>query len=84
MKEIYEFRAQRIKAMREALGMTQEQMADKIEKKTQQISIWEAGVNTPSMDNFLLICNTFDTAPEFFFDKVSTTVEESINEAGIN
>lgn len=81
---MYEFRRQRIKALREGLDLTQEQMADILEKKPQQISIWEAGVNKPSMDNFLQICNTFDTDPGFFFDAVSTTVEETIHEEESN
>lgn len=70
------FRAQRLVVMREGLGLSQEEMAEKLGKKKQQISIWENGVNKPTIDNLLEICNTFDVAPEFFFDSVSTSVEE--------
>lgn len=77
-----EFRPQRITALREGLDLSQEEMAEKLGKKKQQISIWENGVNKPSIDNLLEICNVFDVSPEFFFDKVPTTVEESAHERG--
>ena len=77
---MYQFRPQRLVALREGLGLSQEEMAEKLGKKKQQISIWENGVNKPTIDNLLEICNTFDTAPEFFFEKVSTTVEEEPHE----
>ena len=73
---MYEFRRQRITALRDRLGMTREEMAERLGKKKQQISIWESGVNKPTLDNLLDLCNTFDTAPTFFFTEVSTTVEE--------
>lgn len=72
---MYEFRKERIVALREGLSLSQEEFAAELGKKKQQISIWENGVNTPSIDNLLEICNRFKTAPEFFFDQVSTTVE---------
>lgn len=78
---MYGFRPQRITVLREGLGLSQEEMAEKLGKKKQQVSIWENGVNKPTIDNLLEICNTFDVAPEFFFDKVSTTVEEGACEA---
>ncbi|OHD24882.1 MAG: hypothetical protein A2Y38_16250 [Spirochaetes bacterium GWB1_59_5] len=80
---MYKFLASRIKTLRVNLGLTQEQMADMLGKRVQQISIWEAGVNCPSMENFLQICNTFDTSPAFFLVDDSTLVEESSNESEI-
>lgn len=79
---MFEFRPQRIAALRDGLGLSQDEMAEKLGKKKQQISIWENGVNKPTIDNLLEICNVFDVAPEFFFDKVSTTAEETSHEAG--
>ena len=72
-----EFRYQRIKELREANGMTLEEMAGKMGKQKQQLGIWENGINSPTIDNLLVICNTFDVDPSFFFDVVSTPVEET-------
>lgn len=77
---MFSFRPQRLVVLREGLGLSQEEMAEKLGKKKQQVSIWENGVNKPTIDNLLEICNAFDVAPEFFFDNVSTTVEEPAHE----
>lgn len=77
---MYEWKASRLKVLRESLGLTQEQVAVKTGKKVQQISIWENGVNKPTIDNLLEICNALETAPSFFFDDVSTLVEETPHE----
>lgn len=71
-----EFRYSRIKDLREAHGWTLEQMADKLGKVKQQVNIWENGINMPSLENLIHICNTLDVDPSFFFDSVSTPVEE--------
>ena len=39
-----EFRFQRIKELREANGMTLEEMAGKMGKQKQQLGIWENGI----------------------------------------
>lgn len=72
-----EFRYQRIKNLREAHGMTLEEMAGKMGKQKQQLGIWENGINSPTVENLLLLCNTFDVDVSFFFDSVSTPAEAS-------
>lgn len=42
-----EWDAQRIRALREHMGMTQQQMADELEVRQQTISEWETGVHRP-------------------------------------
>ncbi|NTU79751.1 MAG: helix-turn-helix transcriptional regulator [Chloroflexales bacterium] len=42
-----EWDAQRIRALREHMGMTQQQMADELEVRQQTISEWETGVHKP-------------------------------------
>lgn len=42
-----EWDARRIKALREHMGMTQQQMADELEVRQQTISEWETGVHKP-------------------------------------
>ncbi|PDV98636.1 hypothetical protein A9Q02_14740 [Candidatus Chloroploca asiatica] len=38
---------QRIRALREHMGMTQQQMADELEVRQQTISEWETGIHKP-------------------------------------
>lgn len=71
-----EFRFQRIKELRDAHHMTLEEMAGKMGKQKQQLGIWENGINSPTVENLMMICNTFDVDVSFFFDKSSTLVEE--------
>ncbi|MGQ9927756.1 MAG: helix-turn-helix transcriptional regulator [Chloroflexaceae bacterium] len=42
-----EWDARRIRALREYMGMTQQQMADELEVRQQTISEWETGVHRP-------------------------------------
>jgi DNA-binding transcriptional regulator YiaG len=42
-----EWDARRIKALREHMGMTQQQMADELEVRQQTISEWETGTHKP-------------------------------------
>jgi len=63
---MYVYHADRIKELRDARGLTLEDMAERMGKARQQLSIWEHGINAPSLENLLLICNTFDVAPSFF------------------
>lgn len=43
----YEWDSQRIKALREHLGMTQREMAEELEVRQQTISEWETGLHKP-------------------------------------
>lgn len=74
-----EFRFQRIKELRTGHGLTLDSMAAKMGKTKQQLAVWESGANSPSVKNLVLLCNTFDVNPAFFFDSVSTTSEEASN-----
>jgi len=42
-----EWNSERIRALRQHLGMTQQQMADELGMRQQTISEWELGVYTP-------------------------------------
>jgi len=74
---VIEFRGTRIKEFREAHGITIEEMAAKLEKPKQLVGVWENGVGNPTMENLVLICNTFDVDPSFFFAVVSSRLEET-------
>lgn len=66
----------RIKSLREIHKITLDEMAEKLGKARQQVSIWELGVNTPSLENLVHICNTFDVPISFFVYEVSSTVDD--------
>jgi transcriptional regulator with XRE-family HTH domain len=44
----YEWTAERVRALREHLGLTQQQLADELGTEQQRISEWETGVHHPS------------------------------------
>ena len=74
---MYAFDSNRIRTLRETHKMTLEEMAEKLGKVKQQVSIWECGVNAPSLDNLIHICNTFDVPMSFFVYDVSSTIDNS-------
>lgn len=65
------FETDRLKTLRETFGIQVEEAAAKVGKTKQQWTIWENGVNSPSVENLLVICNAFDVDVSFFFDDVS-------------
>ena len=76
---VVKFNHERIKTFREAHDMSLEQMASKLGKPKQLVGVWENGVNSPSLDNLLLICNTFHVEPSFFLVDVSDTVDGTVS-----
>lgn len=60
------FRPERIRTLRDDRGITLDEMAAKIGKPKQLVSVWENGVNAPTLENLLLICNTFHVGTDFF------------------
>lgn len=52
----------RIKIARERAGLTQEQLAEKIGKSTQFVSVVERGVAGPSLETITSICDSLDTS----------------------
>lgn len=69
------FKPERIRTLRKAHGLSLEAMAGKMGKQKQLISVWECGINAPSLENLLLICNTFDVEPSFFLVDACDTVD---------
>jgi transcriptional regulator with XRE-family HTH domain len=74
---VYAFDSNRIKTLRETHRMTLDEMAEKLGKVKQQVSIWECGVNMPSLDNLIHICNTFDVPLSFFVYDMSSIIDNS-------
>lgn len=51
---------ERIKMVRNTLGLTQQEFADKIKVKRNTVATYEMGRSTPSDSAIALICNEFD------------------------
>jgi len=50
----------KLKEARQAAGLTQTQLADKIGKKQKDISRWENGERTPSLPSLLLLAEALE------------------------
>ena len=55
----------RIKVSREQAGMTQEQLAERINRSTQFVSTIERGVAGPSIETIISICDALSTTSEW-------------------
>lgn len=53
----------RLKALRKSRGLTQKELAIKINAKHTAISNWENGQNYPDVDTIELICGALDISP---------------------
>lgn len=63
-----------IKAMREAKGLSQEELAVKLHAVRQTVSKWERGLSVPDADMLIALADVFETP-------VSTLLGENISEA---
>lgn len=63
------FNKERIVALRESKGMTQDQFAETLKTIKQHISLWETGKSVPSVQSMLKMCNHYDVDPRYFFAK---------------
>ncbi|MER2153589.1 MAG: helix-turn-helix transcriptional regulator [Solibacillus sp.] len=52
--------AQNIKANRTKLGLTQKQLAEKVNKSEVAIRMWELGKNEPTLSSLLILKNIFE------------------------
>ena len=60
------FLAQQIKLHRKKAGLTQEELAEKVELSTQHISRIESGCYTPSLKSFFMIAQTLNMDLKIF------------------
>ena len=56
-----------LKASRRAQGITQAELAEKIDKSVNLVSQIERGANAPSFDTIAVICNELKIAPDVLF-----------------
>lgn len=64
----------RLRDARKAAGLTQRQLADKINVSNTSISNWEQCVSTPDPDTIQNLCWALEIQPNYFFDTPFATV----------
>lgn len=68
MKTTKELLGARIKELRKRKGLTQEQLAEKVDLATRYISLIEVGRSSPSLETIENIANAFDVELKDLFD----------------
>ena len=68
----------RIKAARERVHLTQEQLAEIIEISPTHMSVIERGVKTPKLDTFVRIANALGVSTDALLQDVVVPANESI------
>lgn len=68
----------RIKEARKAAGLTQRQLADKIEVSNTSVSNWENGVSMPDPDTIQHLCWALNVQPNYFFGAESSPCPPNI------
>lgn len=58
----------RIRKFRKECGLTQEQLADKINATKSRISNWEQGINRPDADVIADLCRALNVSPSDLLD----------------
>lgn len=66
----------RIRERREALGLTQTELAKKVGKSFRTIQSWERGESYPNAEYVSVLCNVFGTDPNSLLDWYSTHPRE--------
>jgi len=66
---MWTFNRERLVALRESKGMTQDDFAHAIGTIKQHVSLWETGKSTPSVSSLIKIANTYDVDMRYFFAK---------------
>ena len=68
----------RIKAARERVHLTQEQLAEIIDISPTHMSVIERGIKTPKLDTFVRIANALGVSTDALLQDVVVPVNESI------
>lgn len=63
---------EKIKTLRKQAGLTQEQLAEKLNVSRQAITKWESGEGFPDIDNLKQICKLFNVS----MDKITDNIKE--------
>lgn len=55
---------ERLTKLRKLAGLSQEEVADKLEVTRQTVSKWETGQSSPDLDKVLPLCNLYNVTPD--------------------
>ena len=55
---------ERLMKLRKAAGLSQEEVADKLEVTRQTVSKWETGQSSPDLDKVLPLCSLYNVTPD--------------------
>ena len=65
--------SERIKALRQKHGLSQEKLAEQVGVSRQAVAKWEAGQSAPSTDNLFRLAEVFDTTVDLLLQKEPTS-----------
>lgn len=71
---------EKLKCLRKERGMTQADLAERLNVSRQAVSKWETGASLPDIENILSICKVFEVTPNDFFTADSEKEEEKVRE----
>ena len=57
---------EKIQALRQAAGLSQEQLAERMEVSRQSVSKWESGRSRPDMDKLVMLAQLFSVSTDYF------------------
>ena len=66
--------SERIKELRNQIGWSQLQLADKLGLSKQTISQYERGVRKPDQDNLIALCDIFNVSSDYLLGKADVTM----------
>lgn len=74
----------KIQQLRKSNGLSQEQLAEKLEVSRQAVSKWESGVSSPDMEKIVLLSELFEVSTDYLIkdeeiSKSNQTVQESVH-----
>ena len=57
--------SEKLLTLRKAKGITQEQLAEKLDVSRQSISKWESGQSVPELENIVALSTIFDVSTDY-------------------
>ena len=77
--------SEKLYQLRKKSGLSQEQLAERLNVSRQAISKWESGSAFPESEKLIIISNYFDVSVDYLLkDEVEEDVKTANNEAGKN
>lgn len=76
------FAPEQLKALREGLGLTQQELAERVGVTKQALSAWERGEYEPTLDSLLRIVNVTGAKFAAFFTRGTKTDKSVLTKRG--